>query len=106
MAIKINNLEQLNDILKENSKVFMMKHSETCPVSLNAFDQYNNFLYERDIDGYYMVVQDSPEFKTQIAHMTSIQHESPQVIYFVNGEPVWHANHHNITISSLSQSEE
>lgn len=57
MAIKLSSIDQFEQVLEENKYVFVLKHSETCPISANAYDQFNKFLYERDIDGYYLIVQ-------------------------------------------------
>ena len=49
MAIKLSSIDQFEQIINENKYVFVLKHSETCPISANAIDQFNKFLYERDI---------------------------------------------------------
>lgn len=46
---------------------FVLKHSETCPISANAYDQFNKFLYERDMDGYYLIVQQERDLSDYIA---------------------------------------
>ncbi len=106
MVIKINSVEQFDNLLQEQDKFFLMKHSTTCPISMNAFDQYNNFLYERDMDGYYLTVQEARELSNYIAEQTDIKHESPQAFYFVNQKAVWNASHNQITVHSLSAAEE
>ena len=57
MAIKLSSIDQFEQVLEENKYVFVLKHSETCPISANAIDQFNKFLYERDMNGYYLIVQ-------------------------------------------------
>ncbi|TDM12618.1 bacillithiol system redox-active protein YtxJ [Macrococcus lamae] len=106
MVLKINSVEQFDNLLEEQDKFFLMKHSTTCPISLNAFDQYNNFLYERDMDGFYLTVQEARELSDYIAEQTGIRHESPQALYFVNKKVVWNASHSQITVHSLSAAEE
>ncbi|TDM03667.1 bacillithiol system redox-active protein YtxJ [Macrococcus carouselicus] len=106
MVIKLNSIEQFEQTIQKHDKVFIMKHSLTCPISLNAYDQYNNFLYERDMDGYYLTVQESRELSNYIAEKTGIRHESPQVFYFVDQKVAWHGSHSQITVSSLSAAEE
>ncbi|KAA1042442.1 bacillithiol system redox-active protein YtxJ [Macrococcus equipercicus] len=106
MVLKISNIEQFEKLLDEQDKFFLMKHSTTCPISLNAFDQYNNFLYERDMDGYYLTVQEARELSNYIAEQTGIRHESPQAFYFVNKKVAWNASHGQITVHSLSAAEE
>ena len=106
MAIKLSSIDQFEQIINENKYVFVLKHSETCPISANAIDQFNKFLYERDMDGYYLIVQEERELSDYIADKTGIKHESPQAFYFVNGNAEWDADHENITVASLSKAEE
>ncbi|WP_251943286.1 MULTISPECIES: bacillithiol system redox-active protein YtxJ [Staphylococcus] len=106
MAIKLSSIDQFEQVIDENKYVFVLKHSETCPISSNAIDQFNKFLYERDMDGYYLVVQQERELSDYIAEKTDIKHESPQAFYFVKGKAIWHANHEDINVKSLANAEE
>ena len=47
MAIKLSSIDQFEQVIEENKYVFVLKHSETCPISANAYDQFNKFLYEK-----------------------------------------------------------
>ena len=98
--------ELVDRVLNENKYVFVFKHSETCPISANAYDQFNKFLYERDIAGYYLVVQEQRDLSNYIEEETGVKHESPQAFYFVDGKVKWHASHDDINVSSLAQAEE
>lgn len=101
MAIKLSSIDQFEQVLEENKYVFVLKHSETCPISANAIDQFNKFLYERDMDGYYLIVQDHRELSNYIADTFDVKHESPQAFYFVDGKVKWHDSHNNITLPTL-----
>ncbi|PTH43028.1 bacillithiol system redox-active protein YtxJ [Staphylococcus arlettae] len=106
MAIKLSSIDQFEQVLNENKYVFVFKHSETCPISANAYDQFNKFLYERDMDGYYLVVQQERKLSDYIEDKTNIKHESPQAFYFVDGKALWNASHNDINVSSLATAEE
>ncbi|PNZ71106.1 bacillithiol system redox-active protein YtxJ [Staphylococcus croceilyticus] len=106
MAIKLSSIDQFEQVLDENKYVFVLKHSDTCPISADAFDQFNKFLYERDMDGYYLVVQEERKLSDYIAEKTNVKHESPQAFYFVKGEATWNASHSDINVSALAQAEE
>ena len=56
MVVKLTSIDQFEKVLNDNPNVFVMKHSSTCPISASAYDQFNKFLYERDMDGYYLIV--------------------------------------------------
>ena len=47
MAIKLSSIDQFEQVLKDNKYVFVLKHSDTCPISADAYDQFNKFLYEK-----------------------------------------------------------
>ncbi|GGI29985.1 MULTISPECIES: bacillithiol system redox-active protein YtxJ [Staphylococcus] len=105
MATKLTSIDQFEQVIQQYPYVFVLKHSNTCPISERAMDQFNKFLYERDMDGYYLIVQEERELSNYIEEKTGIKHESPQAFYFVNGEASWHESHDNITVSSLAKAE-
>ncbi|UXS75195.1 bacillithiol system redox-active protein YtxJ [Staphylococcus chromogenes] len=105
MATKLTSIDQFEQVIQQYPYVFVLKHSNTCPISERAMDQFNKFLYERDMDGYYLIVQEEQELSNYIEEKTGIKHESPQAFYFVNGEASWHESHDNITVSSLAKAE-
>ena len=43
MAIKLSSIDQFEQVLEEHNDVFVLKHSDTCPISAAAFDQFNKF---------------------------------------------------------------
>ncbi|MDW8564257.1 bacillithiol system redox-active protein YtxJ [Staphylococcus shinii] len=106
MAIKLSSIDQFEQIINENKYVFVLKHSETCPISANAIDQFNKFLYERDMDGFYLIVQQERELSDYIEEKTKVKHESPQAFYFVKGQAIWNASHEDINVSTLASAEE
>ena len=48
MAIKLSSIDQFEQVLKDNKYVFVLKHSDTCPISADAYDQFNKF-YMKEI---------------------------------------------------------
>ncbi|MCU5745825.1 bacillithiol system redox-active protein YtxJ [Staphylococcus sp. SQ8-PEA] len=106
MAIKLSSIDQFEQVIGENKYVYVFKHSETCPISVNAYDQFNKFLYERDMDGYYLIVQQERKLSDYIEEQTQVKHESPQAFYFVDGEVKWHASHDDINVATLAKAEE
>lgn len=105
MAIKLTSIDQFEQVIHDNHDIFILKHSDTCPISESALDQFNKFLYERDMDGYYVVVQQDRALSNYIEEKTGIKHETPQALYFVEGNVAWHDSHQNINVSSLAEAE-
>lgn len=106
MLTKKTTIESFQKLLEEKQDFFFMKHSSTCPISAAAFEEFQKFHYERDMDGYYLVVQDHRKLSDYISEQFDIKHESPQAFYFENGAPKWNDSHQNITLGKLSTVED
>jgi bacillithiol system protein YtxJ len=104
MLQKIESVQQFEELSKEKSRFFFMKHSLTCPISGNAFEEYQKFLnsHEEEV-GYYLAVQESRELSNHIAEKFGIKHESPQAFLFIDGKPGWTASHWSITEKALNE---
>jgi|SRR4051794_1939643 bacillithiol system protein YtxJ len=103
MLGKIESVEQFDELLKNESKFYLLKHSLTCPISHAAYKEYEKYTNEtQDVPTYYLAVQDSRPLSNEIAERFQIKHESPQAILFADGEAVWNASHWKITNRSLA----
>ncbi|MCA1056872.1 bacillithiol system redox-active protein YtxJ [Rossellomorea aquimaris] len=101
---KIETVQQFEQLAETKPRFFLMKHSLTCPISSNAFNDYQAFLNNnREEDGFYLAVQESRELSNHIAEKYGIKHESPQAFLFIDGKPGWNASHWNITEKELSK---
>src|SRR5699024_1830520 len=103
---KLSSIDQFEQVLEENKYVFVLKHSETCPISANAIDQFNKFLYERDMDGYYLIVQQERALSDYIEEKTNVKHESQQAFYYVKGRAMRNGSQDNINVKYLAGAEE
>lgn len=101
---KIETEEQLTEAIQKSSPVLLLKHSLTCPISADAFAEYKQYAEEnRDVETYYLAVQDARSLSNQIAETYQIKHESPQALLFSNNSVVWNASHRKITVQSLKE---
>lgn len=99
---KIFSEDQLNQALEENNTLFLLKHSTTCPISQNAFEQYEKFSKEENVPCYYLYVQEARPLSNYVAEQYDVKHESPQVLYFKQGNVEWNTSHFDITYEKLS----
>jgi bacillithiol system protein YtxJ len=82
----------------------LYKHSDTCPISAAAREQVGRFLERHPDAPFYMVnVNDAADVSSYVVEKTGIEHQSPQLIVFRDGEPAWHAAHFDITADALEQ---
>lgn len=103
MLKKLDTVEQFDEVLQKENKFFLLKHSLTCPISRNAFQEYQKFAEnQNEVNAYYLAVQDSRLLSNEIAAKFGIKHESPQAILFSGKRPVWNTSHWKITQGSLT----
>ena len=100
---KIDSIGEFDQLIEEGKPFFFVKHSLTCPISHEAFNESKSFDADSDIPGYYLAVQESRELSNYIADKFNIKHESPQAFFIINGEAAWNASHWAITKSALNK---
>ncbi|KON86710.1 thioredoxin [Sporosarcina globispora] len=99
---KFDSQEAFDQAVKSGEQLLILKHSSTCPVSGAAYEEFESFVNEhKDVNAYYLVVQEDRSLSNHIAEAFHIKHESPQAILFQNGDVAWHASHWKITYGSL-----
>lgn len=108
MALKeLLELEDLNEVWEasEEKPVLLFKQSTTCPISANAFSEFNDFLDndDSDMDAFYVKVRETRPVSNQIADDLGIQHQSPQIFVVKNKQAVWNASHNKITVDSIKE---
>ena len=97
MSAKINYITDAAELdrvfsLSEREPVAVMKHSNTCGISLHVFEDVQRI----DGDLNVVVVQDHRDLSNEIAARTGYTHQSPQVFVLSAGKPVYHATHYGI----------
>src|SRR5690625_4194901 len=108
MALKeLLELDDLNEVwdASEEKPVLLFKQSTTCPISANAFSEFNDFLNnnDSDIDAFYVKVRETRPVSNQIADDLGVQHQSPQIFVVKNKQAVWNASHNKITVDSIKE---
>lgn len=85
--------------LSYSKPVILFKHSMTCPISSNAYEQMSLINNEVSL----VVVQRSRDISREIETRTGVTHESPQAIILRNGQAVWNASHWRVTKEAVEQ---
>ena len=81
--------------------IVLFKHSATCPFSAAAQVEVANA--KHDIDIYGIVLQYTPDLKTEIAEKLDVEHRSPQTIVVYKGKAVSHQWRDEIKEDTLKQ---
>ena len=90
---KIDNHAALENLLTDSSNkpVIVFKHSNACSISARAYREM-----EKVDDVNILEVQSSRAISNELADLTGIRHETPQVIIFRDGKAVWNASHFDV----------
>lgn len=97
----IRSQEELDGLFaaSQENPVVIFKHSRTCGISLDIFEQVKN------VDGTInvVVVQESRPLSDNIAERTGYRHHSPQAFVIKNGSVDYHATHYAIDPSDIQK---
>jgi bacillithiol system protein YtxJ len=108
MIEKISSIKNWQELFlsSTSSTVIILKHSNACPISTNAYSKIEHGLASGEIDQkvYLVVVQENREISNQIEQDLGVKHESPQVIIIKDKKVVYHSSHDNIKIEDIKKS--
>jgi bacillithiol system protein YtxJ len=91
--LRLADKETLNRLLLDSKEhpVVLFKHSNSCGISAAAYREMEK------LDNVNLLeIQTARELSQEVATITGIEHESPQVIILKNGKAVWNASHYGV----------
>ena len=102
--VRVQNLDGLKQAISGTQHYWLFKHSNTCPVSAAAWNEYNEYcsLHPNQLF-LFLVVQEDRELSQSIEEITKVKHESPQLFHFSNQVVDWHASHDKIKSTSMQE---
>jgi len=101
----LSDLAALEAAIAESTErpVLLFKHSRTCGISCEAFDELREHLSSalRPVAYKLITVQSHRRISDEVTARLGIRHETPQAILVKDGRPVWSASHFSITADTL-----
>jgi bacillithiol system protein YtxJ len=96
---KIDNRETLDKLIdNSNDKpIVIFKHSNACGISAAAYREMEKLEGEVNL----LEVQSARDVSRELADLTGIRHETPQVIVFKDGKAVWNASHFDVKAGAV-----
>ena len=79
--------------------VIVFKHSNACSISSRAYREMEKVEAEVNI----LVVQSAREISRELASLTGVRHETPQVIVLRDGKAVWNASHFDVQAVAVTE---
>lgn len=100
---KIDNQAALENLLTDSTKkpVIVFKHSNACSISARAYREM-----EKLDDVNILEVQSARAISNEVADLTGVRHETPQVIVLRDGKAVWNASHFDVVAADVMKAVE
>jgi bacillithiol system protein YtxJ len=97
---RVSDKETLNKLLAVSRErpVLVFKHSNACAISSRAYREM-----EQLDDVNLLEVQSARELSQDLAAITGVQHETPQVIVLRDGKAVWNASHYDVSVAAVTK---
>ena len=101
---KIDNRETLDKLITDSKTqpIVIFKHSNACGISSAAYREMEKFEGQVNL----LEVQSARDVSHELADLTGIRHETPQVIVLKDGKAVWNASHFDVKASAVSRAVE
>ena len=96
---RINNRETLDKLITESGAkpIVIFKHSNACGISAAAFREMEKLDSQVNL----LEVQSARDVSRELADLTGIRHETPQVIVLKDGKAVWNASHFDVKAGAV-----
>lgn len=98
---RIEDRTTLDNLITDSKQrpVIVFKHSNACSISARAYREMQKF----DGDVNILEVQSARDISRELADLTGVRHETPQVIVLRDGKAVWNASHFDVTANDLAK---
>lgn len=101
----LQSVEQLDELVNDSNgqAVVLFKHSTRCSISTTARDRLTRGWEQLNDKAtfYYLDLIAHRDISNTIASRFGVRHESPQVIVFKNGNPIYNASHFGVNVEGL-----
>jgi len=99
--LEIDDRSALESLMTDSKQkpVIVFKHSNACSISSRAYREMEKV--EADVN--ILVVQSAREVSRELANLTGVRHETPQVIVLRDGKAVWNASHFDVQAGAVAK---
>ncbi len=101
---RIDDRAALDGLLADSKQkpVIVFKHSNACSISSRAYREMEKVEAQVNI----LEVQSAREISRELANLTGVRHETPQVIVLRDGKAVWNASHFDVQAAAVAKAVE
>ena len=99
--LQIESIQQLQEFMADNPSSVILKHSTSCPISANAYQEFSSFAAQSPVSVALVFVIEAREVSNHLAELTGVEHKSPQALFIRNGECYKNISHSEITQDNI-----
>jgi len=101
---EIDDRAALDSLITDSNQkpVIVFKHSNACSISSKAYREMEKVQADVNI----LVVQSARDVSRELANLTGVRHETPQVIVLRDGKAVWNASHFDVQAGAVAEAVE
>lgn len=101
---KIDDQAALENLITDSQRkpIIIFKHSNACSISSRAYREMEKVQAPVNI----LEVQSAREVSRELANLTGVRHETPQVIILRDGKAVWNASHFDVQAGAVTEAVE
>ena len=102
--LRIDDQAALDNLITDSKQkpVIVFKHSNACSISSRAYREMEKVEGQVNI----LEVQSAREVSRELANLTGVRHETPQVIVLRDGKAVWNASHFDVQAGAVAKAVE
>lgn len=101
--IELNNSAQLAELIQQshNKPLVVFKHSTRCSISSMAMNRFENQMNADLATCVYLDLLAFRPISDELAMLSGVAHQSPQVLVWKNGQVVYTASHSAIDVTEI-----
>jgi bacillithiol system protein YtxJ len=92
---------EAEEFLRQSGRRWLLKHSNTCPISEAAFQEAQEYLAKHPASAGLVVVQLQRDVSNWLTGKLGYAHQSPQLFLIDGGKVRWAASHWSITAAAM-----
>ena len=98
---RIDDRATLDNLITDSKQkpILVFKHSNACSISARAYREMEKLEAQVNI----LEVQTAREISRDLANLTGVRHETPQVIVLRDGKAVWNASHFDVQAGAVTE---
>ena len=102
--LEIDDRAALDNLLTDSKQrpVIVFKHSNACSISARAYREMEKVQADVNV----LIVQSARDVSRELATLTGVRHETPQVIVLRDGKAVWNASHFDVQAGAVAEAVE